>query len=184
VSRLHDEGSKVITALQTEVQRLTEENVHLVGHTNLKQKIQMHAKVKDENQKQKVALAKLEGDLIAKERTVKRLQQELERLRGGPSDRENATPVNFSEEERLRVVLNKKEDEARRVRAGLHALLSRVSEVQCLLVKDDAEKAVVGDDGGDDDDARSCDSIRCVCGDVVGDDCRVGRSVCFGSDFT
>jgi hypothetical protein len=54
VSRLHDEGSKVIVALQTEVQRLTEENVHLVGHSNLKQKIQMHAKVKDENQKQKV----------------------------------------------------------------------------------------------------------------------------------
>jgi regulator of replication initiation timing len=56
VSRLHEEGSKVITALQTEVQRLTEENVHLVGHTNLKQKIQMHAKVKDENQKQKVCM--------------------------------------------------------------------------------------------------------------------------------
>ena len=56
VSRLHDEGSKVIAALQTEVQRLTEENVHLVGHTNLKQKIQMHAKVKDENQKQKVGI--------------------------------------------------------------------------------------------------------------------------------
>jgi hypothetical protein len=54
VSRLHEEGSKVIAALQTEVQRLTEENVQLVGHTNLKQKIQMHAKVKDENQKQKV----------------------------------------------------------------------------------------------------------------------------------
>ena len=56
VSRLHDEGCKVIATLQTEVQRLTEENVHLVGHTNLKQKIQMHAKVKDENQKQKVVL--------------------------------------------------------------------------------------------------------------------------------
>ncbi len=55
VSRLHDEGCKVVTALQTEVQRLTEENVHLVGHTNLKQKIQMHAKVKEENQKQKVS---------------------------------------------------------------------------------------------------------------------------------
>jgi hypothetical protein len=153
VSRLHDEGCKVIAALQTEVQRLTEENVHLVGHTNLKQKIQMHAKVKDENQKQKVvlpvplilflfcnrsaprftirpqvALAKLEGDLIAKERTVKRLQQELDRLRGGCGDRENATPVNFSEEERLRVVLHKKEDEARRVRSGLHSLLSKVRD--------------------------------------------------------
>jgi hypothetical protein len=60
VSRLHDEGSKVIAALQTEVQRLTEENVHLVGHTNLKQKIQMHAKVKDENQKQKVGVCSLQ----------------------------------------------------------------------------------------------------------------------------
>ena len=56
-SRLQEEGSKVIAALQTEVQRLTEENVQLVGHTNLKQKIQMHAKVKDENQKQKVRAA-------------------------------------------------------------------------------------------------------------------------------
>ncbi len=73
-----------------------------------------------------VALAKLEGDLIAKERTVKRLQQELERARGGGGDRENATPLNFSEEERLRVVLNKKEEEARRVRSGLHALVSKV----------------------------------------------------------
>jgi hypothetical protein len=54
LTRLHEESSKVVSALQTEVQRLTEENVQLVGHTNLKQKIQMHAKVKDENQKQKV----------------------------------------------------------------------------------------------------------------------------------
>lgn len=74
-----------------------------------------------------VALAKLEGDLVAKDRTVKRLQQELDRLRGGSGDRENATPVNFSEEERLRVVLHKKDDEARRVRSGLHALLSKVA---------------------------------------------------------
>jgi hypothetical protein len=74
-------------------------------------------------------MAKLEGDLIAKERTVKRLQQELDRLRGS-GDRENVTPVNFSEEERLRVVLNKKEEEARRVRTGLHALMSKVTR-QC-----------------------------------------------------
>ena len=58
---------------------------------------------------------------------VARLQQELDRLRGGSGDRENATPVNFSEEERLRVVLHKKDDEARRVRSGLHALLSKVT---------------------------------------------------------
>ncbi len=59
---------------------------------------------------------------------MKRLQQELDRLRGGSGDRENATPVNFSEEERLRVVLHKKEDEARKVRSGLHSLLSKVRD--------------------------------------------------------
>jgi hypothetical protein len=122
-----------------------------------------------------VALAKLEGDLIAKERTVKRLQQELDRVRGGSGDRENATPVNFSEEERLRVVLHKKEDEARRVRTGLHSLLSKVrasllkgvarsangshlqvAEVQAMLVKEQIPAPSACDD---DDDARSCDSI-------------------------
>lgn len=103
-----------------------------------------------------VALAKLEGDLIAKDRTVKRLQQELDRLRGGSGDRENATPVNFSEEERLRVVLHKKEDDARKVRSGLHSLLSKVAEVQAMLVKDQSPAASAGC-GDDEDDARSCD---------------------------
>jgi hypothetical protein len=89
-----------------------------------------------------VALAKLEGDLVAKDRTVKRLQLELERLRSACGDRENCTPVNFSEEERLRVVLHKKDDEARRVRSGLHALLSKVCgaalhwQMQCKLSSD------------------------------------------------
>jgi len=38
-----------------------------------------------------------------------------------------------------------------------------------MLVKEEGV-AVAGDDGGDDDDARSCDSIRwgeCLCGCVV-----------------
>lgn len=61
-----------------EVQKLSAQNAQLVGHTNIKQKIKLHHRVKEENVTLKQEKAALTAALQKKELEIKKLRKQLE----------------------------------------------------------------------------------------------------------
>ena len=74
--------------LQQEVDRLTQENADLVGHNNLNQKIKIHFRLKEENNKLKELNHKLKEDARKAQEKANTLGKKLEALaktNGGPA---------------------------------------------------------------------------------------------------
>jgi chromosome segregation ATPase len=100
--------------LLKEIEALNKENERLGGHANLSQKIKLHSKLKEENNKLKTANYKLNEDLRKtklKLDTVTKKFQELSR-------REGLAEVDLNEELRLRQEIGDLTEELGRVRTG------------------------------------------------------------------
>lgn len=72
----------------------------LVGHQNLKQKIQMHAKVKEENNQLKKEKAAFEKIVAQQKKVIERITQAAG---GNEQDKENCLLSKIDQEEQLQV---------------------------------------------------------------------------------
>jgi myosin protein heavy chain len=109
--------------LQADNDKLSAENVQLVGHSNLKQRINIFNNVKDENN----ALKKEKNDA---ERLVAQQKKVIERLQAQSAigaDKENTCLfAKIDQEERLQSALKESEKETRTLRKHLLTLLHHV----------------------------------------------------------
>jgi hypothetical protein len=82
--------------MEKEIALLTDQNTQLVGHQNPKQKIHLHAKVKEENVLLKKERSKLANDNQTLQKIIGLLQNESVRSVPAPADRENKENAQFN----------------------------------------------------------------------------------------
>jgi hypothetical protein len=101
--------------LLKEIESLNKENERLGGHANLSQKIKLHSKLKEENNKLKTANYKLNEDLRKTKLKLDTVTKKFQDL----SRREGLGEVDLNEELRLRQEVEDLAEELGRVRRGL-----------------------------------------------------------------
>ena len=108
--------------LQADNAKLSAENVQLVGHSNLKQRINIFNNVKDENNALKKEKTEAERLVAQQRKVIERLQ-----VQSGGADKENACLLaKMDQEEKLQAALKESDAETRALRKHLLTLLHHV----------------------------------------------------------
>ncbi|KAJ1477978.1 hypothetical protein T484DRAFT_2980873 [Baffinella frigidus] len=122
LSTEHAALSAKAKSLEKDNAKLTADNVALVGHANIKQKIQMHAKVKDENNLLKQEKLEAQKLLLHQKKIIERLSRGTGA--GANADKENLAAQAIAEEDRLQAALTESEREGRVVRQSVLTLFN------------------------------------------------------------
>ena len=110
-----------IAVLEVDNAKLSAENVQLVGHSNLKQRINIFNNVKDENNTLKKEKTDAERLIAQQKKVIERMQM------ASGADKENACLfAKIDHEERLQSALNQSENEIRSLRKHLLTLVHHV----------------------------------------------------------
>lgn len=120
--------------LMKELEQLNKENERLGGHANLSQKIKLHSKLKEENNKLKTVNFKLTEDLrktkLKLDAVTKRYQDTVKR--------EGFTDADLSEEVRLRRELEDLTEELSRVKQSFSIIYAELSDFGATMSGDES----------------------------------------------